>query len=113
MLANFSERTKFLTWRKLWIALAEAEHELGLPITAEQVAELRAHEHDLDLELARLGMRERACPNKRRTKSSAPLRRTQARKHQECASRPKRQSRRKGQPIRREDACDHSQGNPN
>lgn len=53
MLANFSDRTKFLTWRKLWIALAEAEHELGLPISAEQVAELRAHEEDLDLELAR------------------------------------------------------------
>jgi len=35
----FSDEKKFKTWRKLWIALAEAEHELGLPVTDEQVAE--------------------------------------------------------------------------
>ncbi|MCA9001440.1 MAG: adenylosuccinate lyase [Planctomycetes bacterium] len=52
MRENFSERTKFLTWRKLWIALAEAELELGLKITPEQVAELKAQEQHLDLELA-------------------------------------------------------------
>jgi adenylosuccinate lyase len=52
MRANFSDRTKFTTWRKLWIALAEAERELGLAITDEQIAELREHEADLDLELA-------------------------------------------------------------
>jgi adenylosuccinate lyase len=39
---------KFATWRKLWIALAEAEAELGLKITAEQIAELRAHVDDID-----------------------------------------------------------------
>ena len=48
----FSAEKKFTTWRKLWIALAEAESELGLPITDEQLAELRAHETDVDYELA-------------------------------------------------------------
>lgn len=43
---------KFRTWRKLWVALAEAEAELGLPIRAEQLAELREHIDDVDLELA-------------------------------------------------------------
>ncbi|MFN0009292.1 MAG: adenylosuccinate lyase [Planctomycetota bacterium] len=52
MRENFSEIRKFTTWRRLWIALAEAERELGLPITAEQVAELRAHVDDVDLQAA-------------------------------------------------------------
>ncbi len=52
MRANFSDETKFTTWRKLWIALAESSRELGLNITEEQVSELRAHATDLDLELA-------------------------------------------------------------
>ncbi len=52
MRANFSDRTKFTTWRRLWIALAEAEQELGLAISDEQLDELRAHATDLDLELA-------------------------------------------------------------
>jgi adenylosuccinate lyase len=52
MRANFSERRKFTTWRALWIALAEAERELGLPIEAEQIAELRAHAEDLNLDVA-------------------------------------------------------------
>jgi adenylosuccinate lyase len=52
MRANFSDRTKFTTWRRLWIALAEAEQELGLAISDEQLDELRAHAADLDLELA-------------------------------------------------------------
>ena len=38
----FSPDKKFSTWRRLWVALARAEHNLGLPITAEQVAELEA-----------------------------------------------------------------------
>jgi len=50
--ANFSDRTKFTTWRRLWIALAESEQELGLDISDEQLDELRAHATDLDLELA-------------------------------------------------------------
>jgi adenylosuccinate lyase len=48
MSANFSDQRRFTTWRRLWIALAEAERELGLPITQEQVAELRAHAEDVD-----------------------------------------------------------------
>ncbi|MEZ6016438.1 MAG: adenylosuccinate lyase [Planctomycetota bacterium] len=48
----FSDRKKFTTWRRLWIALAEAEQELGLPITDAQLDELRAHVDDLDLAAA-------------------------------------------------------------
>jgi adenylosuccinate lyase len=48
----FSDHRKFTTWRKLWIALAESERELGLPITEAQIAELRAHANDVDYELA-------------------------------------------------------------
>ena len=44
----FSDDRKFSTWRKLWLALAESEMELGLPITEEQVAEMRAHLYDID-----------------------------------------------------------------
>ena len=52
MRAVFSDRTKFTTWRRLWIALAEAEKELGLDVTGEQIDELRAHVDDVDLEAA-------------------------------------------------------------
>ena len=44
----FSPDWKFSTWRRLWCALAEQERALGVPITAEQVAELRAHIDDID-----------------------------------------------------------------
>ena len=44
----FSPDFKFSTWRRLWIALAEAEQELGLPITDEQLDEMRAHIGDID-----------------------------------------------------------------
>ncbi len=43
---------KFTTWRRLWVALAEAERELGLPITEEQIAELRTHVDDIDFDAA-------------------------------------------------------------
>ena len=43
---------KFSTWRRLWLALAEAEQELGLPITDEQLEEMRAHLTDIDYEAA-------------------------------------------------------------
>ena len=49
----FSEEKKFKTWRKLWIALAEVEHELGLPVTQEQIDELKSHAEDLNLDVAR------------------------------------------------------------
>ena len=52
MRLNFSDRKKFTTWRKLWIALAESQAELGLEIGSEQLAELRATQDDLDLECA-------------------------------------------------------------
>ena len=49
----FSPDKKFRTWRKLWIALAETEKELGLPITQEQIDELKAHAEDINYEVAR------------------------------------------------------------
>ena len=48
----FSEQFKFRTWRRLWIALAKAEKELGLGITDEQIAELEAHRDDVNYEVA-------------------------------------------------------------
>ena len=47
----FSPDFKFSTWRKLWCALAESEKELGLAITDEQIAEMKAHTDDIDYEL--------------------------------------------------------------
>lgn len=48
----FSPDRKFRTWRKLWITLAEAEKELGLDITDEQIEELKAHQDDINYEVA-------------------------------------------------------------
>ncbi len=71
----FSSDFKFSTWRKLWIALAEAEKELGVAITDEQIEEMKAHVYDIDYDFAREKEREvrhdvmahvhtfgRACP---------------------------------------------------
>ena len=52
MAENFSDKKKFTTWRKLWIILAETEKELGLPITEDQINELKSHETDLNLDVA-------------------------------------------------------------
>ena len=49
----FSPDMKFKTWRKLWIALAEVEHELGLNITKEQIEELKAHQDDINYDVAK------------------------------------------------------------
>ncbi len=49
----FSADKKFKTWRKLWIALAQTEKELGLPITQEQIDELIAHAEDINYEVAK------------------------------------------------------------
>ncbi len=49
----FSPDKKFKTWRKLWIALAETEKELGLPITEEQINELKEHAEDINYEVAK------------------------------------------------------------
>lgn len=48
----FSPDMKFRTWRKLWVALAETEMELGLPVTQEQVDELKSHQDDINYEVA-------------------------------------------------------------
>jgi len=52
MTALWSPQRKFSTWRRLWVALAEAEAELGLPITPEQIAELCAHVDEIDFAAA-------------------------------------------------------------
>lgn len=49
----FSQDKKFTTWRKLWIALAESEKELGLNITDEQIAELKEHQNDINYDVAK------------------------------------------------------------
>lgn len=49
----FSQDMKFKTWRKLWIALAEAEHELGLNVTQEQIDELKAHQDEINYDVAK------------------------------------------------------------
>lgn len=52
MLFNFSHNNKFRTWRKLWIALAEIEKDLGLEITDEQISELKANAENIDFDKA-------------------------------------------------------------
>ena len=49
----FSDNNKFRTWRKLWIALAKAEHQLGLPVTREQISQLEAHAEDVNYDRCR------------------------------------------------------------
>lgn len=51
MLWLFSPDMRYQTWRRLWVALAEAEHELGLPVTRGQVEELKAHIEDIDYDV--------------------------------------------------------------
>ncbi|MHC4141324.1 MAG: adenylosuccinate lyase, partial [Planctomycetota bacterium] len=50
--AIWSPQRKFSTWRRLWLALAEAQHELGLEISREQLDELRTHLDDIDFDAA-------------------------------------------------------------
>jgi adenylosuccinate lyase len=52
MAALWSDHLKFTTWRQLWVWLAECQAELGLPITREQIAELKAHTADIDFDAA-------------------------------------------------------------
>jgi adenylosuccinate lyase len=58
MAQNFSDDKKFKTWRKLWVALAEGEKELGLNITAQQIAELKAFQDNINYEDAEKRERE-------------------------------------------------------
>jgi adenylosuccinate lyase len=53
MVELWGPQKKFSTWRRCWIALAEAEQELGLPITDEQLVQMREHVDDIDFEAAR------------------------------------------------------------
>ena len=75
----FSPDKKFRTWRKLWIALAETEKELGLPITQEQIDELKAHQDDINYDVQR-PVRKRyattSCPTY--THTAASVRRQRA-----------------------------------
>ena len=48
----FSDDFKFTTWRRLWVALARAEHKLGLNVTEAQIAELEAHVDDINYDVA-------------------------------------------------------------
>ena len=52
MLHLFSQEKRIQIWRRLWVALARAEHKLGLPVTAQQVAELETHVEDIDFDCA-------------------------------------------------------------
>src|SRR6476660_2063852 len=52
MATLWGDQRKFSTWRRLWVALAEAEAELGLPITKEQIAELRSAVDHIDFDAA-------------------------------------------------------------
>jgi adenylosuccinate lyase len=58
MAALFSPRRKFRAWRALWVALARAQHELGLPVTEAQVRELEARKDDIDFAAAEARERE-------------------------------------------------------
>ena len=53
MLHLFSSDMRYQTWRKLWIALAKAEHALGLPVSASQITDLEAHVTDIDYDCVR------------------------------------------------------------
>src|SRR3954453_22795931 len=52
MAIRWGDQRKFSTWRRLWVALAEAEAELGLPISQQQIAELKAHRDDINFDAA-------------------------------------------------------------
>ena len=53
MQSIFSNDRKFSTWRKLWVALAESEKELGLPITDEQIEEMKSQINNIDYDKAK------------------------------------------------------------
>ena len=55
----WSADSKYGTWRRLWVALAETEKELGIDITEEQINEMKAHINDIDYEVVK--QREREC----------------------------------------------------
>src|SRR5262249_12345663 len=50
MLELWSPQTRHTTWRELWLALAESEHELGVPVPEDAIAQMRAHLTDIDFD---------------------------------------------------------------
>ncbi|HEY5061453.1 MAG TPA: adenylosuccinate lyase, partial [Gemmatimonadaceae bacterium] len=52
MVELWSPATRHGLWRQLWLALAEAQQELGVPVPAEALVQMRAHLHDIDFEVA-------------------------------------------------------------
>ena len=64
MLNLFSQDTRYQTWRKLWVSLARAEMQLGLPISPKQVAELETHIKDIDYECVKKCDGTRICIRK-------------------------------------------------
>ena len=64
MLYIFSPDKKFTTWRRLWIALARAEMELGLPITQAQIDEMEREKDNIDYELAARKEKELRSPTR-------------------------------------------------
>ena len=58
MAENFSDDTRFKLWRRLWIALAESEKELGLPVTDAQIAEMKKYADDINYDVAEARERE-------------------------------------------------------
>ncbi|MGC8766946.1 MAG: adenylosuccinate lyase [Brevinematia bacterium] len=53
MIELFSEESKFSSWRRFWVILAESQKELGLPITEEQIEEMKKYENELNIEVAK------------------------------------------------------------
>jgi adenylosuccinate lyase len=53
MLEQFAEKTRMILWRKLWLALAESEKELGLNITDEQISQMKEHLEDINFDVAK------------------------------------------------------------
>lgn len=53
MLEQFAEKTRMILWRKLWLALAESEKELGLNITDEQISQMKEHIEDINFDVAK------------------------------------------------------------
>ena len=73
----FSDDRKFSTWRRLWLALAESEKELGIPVTDAQLEEMRLHLNDIDYDMAaekERDLQKTICGLKRRYGSAAILR---------------------------------------
>ena len=72
MQENFGDEKRFRLWRKLWIALAESEMELGLPVSQAQIDEMKAHAEDIDYERAEKYEREVGPVGRAQVKTPLP-----------------------------------------